>query len=161
MVAQVGPIKIGGESQLGGIPETQARAARASAALMLAALVVLLSWPPRVPPDPRCPHPREVDGFEGWSIDVSCRVPSPRSPQPRGPALILFDQRLDLNQVDARAMQVLPGIGPARAAAIVAARDRRPLQQLSDLEKIRGIGPKTVLGLASWAAAGGEDRREY
>jgi len=128
---------------------------------MLAMFVLLLQWPDEASPDRRCDFPREARAVAGWTVDVSCGPDQSADRALRGPARILFDQPLDLNRADAVALQVLPGIGPGRAAAIVAARSQRPLRTLSDLELIRGIGPKTVAGLGSWAMVDGGGVREY
>jgi hypothetical protein len=96
-----------------------------------------------------CPDPREVDGHNGWSVAVACDSDTSR-PRLRGPARILFGQALDLNTSDELALQVLPGIGPQRAAAIVRARSERPLTSVSDLARVHGIGPRTVERVASW-----------
>ncbi len=45
---------------------------------------------------------------------------------------------LSVNEVSEAALRAVPGIGPATAAAIVAAR---PFERLLDLERVRGIGP--------------------
>jgi Holliday junction resolvasome RuvABC DNA-binding subunit len=68
----------------------------------------------------------------------------------RGPARLLFGLAIDPNRADARTLEVLPGIGPARAAAIVAERERRPFADVVDLERVAGIGPKTRGRLAPW-----------
>ena len=38
----------------------------------------------------------------------------------------------------------LPGIGPVTAQAIIASRTATPFQNLNDLDKVKGIGPKTL-----------------
>ena len=43
-----------------------------------------------------------------------------------------------------RELEALPGIGPARARAILQARARRPFERVSELERAHGIGPATV-----------------
>ena len=49
---------------------------------------------------------------------------------------------LDINTADAAALQSLPGIGPALAAAIVEHRERvGPFARVEDLDKVSGIGP--------------------
>ncbi|MCU1502561.1 MAG: competence protein ComEA [Ilumatobacteraceae bacterium] len=49
---------------------------------------------------------------------------------------------LDLNAATADELDVLPGIGPATAAAIVAYRDAHgPFGTVDDLGEVRGIGP--------------------
>lgn len=54
---------------------------------------------------------------------------------------------LDLNRATADDLQHLPGIGPVRAAAIVATRARRPFRSVRDLQRVPGIGPATVAKL--------------
>lgn len=63
---------------------------------------------------------------------------------------LLFAEPLDLNRASADSLEVLPGIGPARAAAIVAERARRPFERVEDLRAIHGIGPRTISGLEGW-----------
>lgn len=58
-------------------------------------------------------------------------------------------EQLDPNFADETELRRLPGIGPAKASAIV--RDRRengPFGSLEDLERVVGLGEKTVLRLA-------------
>lgn len=78
-------------------------------------------------------------------------APLPRPARLEGAAGLLWGVPLDLHRADTEALQVLPGIGPARARAIVAARCRRPFHSLADLRRIRGIGPRTVARLAGQA----------
>ena len=49
----------------------------------------------------------------------------------------------------------LPNIGPARAEAIIAYRmsvagDRPAFEKPEDMEKVKGIGPKTVERMRPW-----------
>ncbi|HSW28006.1 MAG TPA: helix-hairpin-helix domain-containing protein [Longimicrobiales bacterium] len=55
--------------------------------------------------------------------------------------------RLDLNRADTLALQALPGVGPALARRIVAAREEARFRTLEDLLKVRGIGPATLARL--------------
>ena len=58
-------------------------------------------------------------------------------------------ERLDPNFADETELRRLPGIGPTKASAIV--RDRRengPFRALEDLERVVGLGEKTVSRLA-------------
>ncbi len=48
---------------------------------------------------------------------------------------------LNINTASAEELTALPGIGPSRAAAIVAGR---PYSSVEDLERVPGIGPSTV-----------------
>lgn len=68
----------------------------------------------------------------------------------RGPARLLFGLGLDPNRAGAASLEALPGIGPARAAAIVEARAQAPFCELADLERVPGIGPGTLRKLTHW-----------
>lgn len=62
---------------------------------------------------------------------------------------------VDLNSAGPEALARLPGIGPSRAAAIVAWRDRHgPFRAVEELVRVPGIGPKTVEGLRGRVTAG-------
>ena len=73
-------------------------------------------------------------------------------PLPSGQeAGLALDFRIDPNHADAATLELLPGIGPATAAKIIADRaERGPFQSAGDLERISGIGPKTVEGIGPW-----------
>ena len=59
--------------------------------------------------------------------------------------------KLDLNRAGYLDLVRVPGIGPARARAIMALREERGrIERLDELTAIRGIGPKTVAGLARY-----------
>lgn len=61
---------------------------------------------------------------------------------------ILSPDLVDINTADQRILETLPGIGPARAAAIVEIREScGPFLAVADLELVPGIGPATVAGL--------------
>lgn len=52
---------------------------------------------------------------------------------------------IDINRADAAALDVLPGVGPALAARIVAHRDAHgPFASVEGLVDVAGIGPKTL-----------------
>lgn len=51
---------------------------------------------------------------------------------------------IDINSADETLLQTLPGIGPAKAAAIVAFRETTPFQTVDDLSQVDGIGDKTL-----------------
>jgi competence protein ComEA len=73
--------------------------------------------------------------------------PCPPAPQPapeaapQGAQRLLFGLPLDANRAAPEALEALPGIGPARAQAIVGAR---PLCRVDDLLAVPGIGPATL-----------------
>ena len=61
---------------------------------------------------------------------------------------------VDLNRADGDALQRLPGIGPALAERIVAARREQLFRTLDDLERVEGIGPATLRRIRSLATVG-------
>ncbi len=130
---------------------SEARTARAAYALACLLFAAALPWPESEAPP--CRAPREAAARDGHSSVVRC---DGRGPALRGPARLLFGLRLDPNRADARALESLPGIGPVRAAAIVAERERRPFRDVSELRRVRGIGPVTLRRMRSWLAVESE-----
>jgi competence protein ComEA len=62
---------------------------------------------------------------------------------------------LDLNRADAAALDGLPGIGPATAAAIIAFREENgPFGALEDLLNVPGIGPAKLAQLEGLVVVG-------
>ena len=122
---------------------------RANAACGLAAL--LLAWAlARTAPEPvACPVPSERRAKAGHSVELACRSASRGAPL-RGPARLLVGERIDPNRADAATLESLPGIGPARALAILATRARGRFRSIDDLTRVPGIGPRTLAGIAGW-----------
>jgi hypothetical protein len=65
----------------------------------------------------------------------------------RGAEALLFGLPVDANRADRATLEALPGIGPGKAAAWVEERLRRPFCGPADLARVKGIGPKTRIGL--------------
>ncbi|MDT8303260.1 MAG: ComEA family DNA-binding protein [Sedimentisphaerales bacterium] len=71
---------------------------------------------------------------------------------------IELESRINPNYAPIESLVRLPGIGPSRAGAIVAYREKfgdanggNPVFKSSnDLQKVRGIGPKTVQNIGEW-----------
>jgi competence ComEA-like helix-hairpin-helix protein len=62
-----------------------------------------------------------------------------------GSRAVLLGGRLDVNQATAEELETLPGIGPARARAIVAeVRRRGRVERLDELAGAPGLGPATI-----------------
>jgi len=100
-----------------------------------------------------CTHPREEHRRDSGVIEVSCSRDSPGRGPLTGSARLLFGMPLDLNGATAGDLESLPGIGPGRARAIAHARCEERFDGLPTLERVRGIGPRTVEGLSGWAVA--------
>ena len=90
----------------------------------------------------------------GWLVAFPGAAPAPverECPHPCGEAVsLLFGEPLDLNRASLESLEVLPGVGPARARAIVAERERRRFRRVEDLTAVHGIGPGTLEGLSGW-----------
>lgn len=127
-------------------------APRAAAVLALLALAHGRE-PPGVDPDP-CPHAREMPAT--GLARVSCAKAPGVGPAPAGAAGLLFGRRLDPNTASPRALEALPGIGPARAAAIAREARSRAFCAPEDLERVPGIGPVGRARLARWIEIGAE-----
>ncbi|MFI4917251.1 MAG: helix-hairpin-helix domain-containing protein [Phycisphaerales bacterium JB060] len=68
---------------------------------------------------------------------------------------------IDINTASADRLELLPGIGPSRAAAIIESRQSvGPFRTVEDLARVHGIGPATVEGVRPYvrieAAVGGQ-----
>jgi competence ComEA-like helix-hairpin-helix protein len=71
---------------------------------------------------------------------------------------IRLESRINPNDAPISSLVRLPGIGMSKAAAIVAYREEYRLsgatgaafRDCNDLQKVRGIGPKTAEAMAKW-----------
>lgn len=59
---------------------------------------------------------------------------------------------INLNTASARELEALPGVGPAIANRIVAARKESRFNGLNDLDRVKGIGPKKLEEMRPYAA---------
>jgi competence protein ComEA len=62
---------------------------------------------------------------------------------------------VNLNTAPAEVLSLLPGVGPAKAAAILTYRRRRPFRTVDELVRIKGIGRKMVRSLRPHLAIAG------
>jgi len=62
--------------------------------------------------------------------------------------------KVDVNAASAAELASLPGIGESKAAAIIAEREKKPFASVDDLERVRGIGARTVEDLRSKVSVG-------
>jgi competence protein ComEA len=65
------------------------------------------------------------------------------------------DGVVNLNTAPAEILALLPGIGPAKAAAILVYRKRRPFRTVDELVRIKGVGRKMVRRLRAHLAVAG------
>ncbi len=98
-------------------------------------------------------------GFSGAAR--AARAAGPAGRQDGGAAGEGSGALVDLNRAGPEELARLPGIGPTRAAAIVAWRGRHgPFRAVEELVGVPGIGPKTVeglrgrVGVGRWAVSG-------
>jgi len=88
-------------------------------------------------------------------IAVTCGAPAHgvlATPPAAAPLPIV---RVDLNSAPAVRLELLRGVGPRIAAAIVADRAANgPYRRVADLQRVPRIGPRTVRAMASDAQAG-------
>jgi competence protein ComEA len=75
----------------------------------------------------------------------SAPEPAASDPPPHGAMRLLYGERLDANREPPDVLALLPGIGPARARALIEAR---PLCSLADVDRVAGIGPVTLRTLS-------------
>ncbi len=66
------------------------------------------------------------------------------------------EDRIDINTADAEALMSLPGIGEAKAAAIIAYREEHgPFRYPEELLNVKGIGEGILEGLLDYVTTGG------
>lgn len=99
-----------------------------------------------------------VEGVEnapisaGWTVEVGENKRIRLSPSAE---MLVFGLPLPLNSVDASALEALPGIGPSKAARIVADRELNgDFRTVDELQRVRGIGPHTLDQLRPFLEAG-------
>ncbi|MEW5838635.1 MAG: helix-hairpin-helix domain-containing protein [Pseudomonadota bacterium] len=83
------------------------------------------------------------------AVPAKPSVPAAMPAMPAAPAATI-----DINSATATQLESLPGIGPAKAKAIVDYRTQNgPFQSAADLEKVPGIGPKNMQQLTPLISA--------
>ncbi len=129
--------------------EASGRASGAALTLALALLALAVPGPERAPAG--CPAPGALDAAP-HTREVACGGAGPAL---RGPARALFGLGIDPNRADPATLEALPGIGPARAAAIVRERERGRFARPEELTRVPGIGPRTAARLRPWLRIAG------
>ena len=84
-------------------------------------------------------------------VDVPALIREDSALRARGAARdqpLAAAERIDPNRADLEALQRLPGVGAATAAAIVASREGEgPFRRADDLLRVRGIGPAKLAAM--------------
>lgn len=62
---------------------------------------------------------------------------------------------VNVNTASPEELTLLPGVGAAKAAQIVAARQVKPFTTLEDLKSVKGIGPKRLEAMSSHVSFSG------
>jgi len=125
-----------------------ARTSTARAGFALGCALFALALPRSRRPPEACLHPRQPVPGE-VVCDAEAGAPPARL---GGPARRLFGLPIDPNCADLLTLETLPGIGPVRARAIAAERQRRRFTSLAELQRVRGLGPARVGALAPLVA---------
>lgn len=109
---------------------------------------------------PEAPPPR--DDRAGWAIGAALAMlislagfflGAARAPTGRDAPPAIAPMLIDPNTADADTLRLLPGIGPGLAKRIIADRETNgPFRSIRDLERVDGIGPRTVDRLERHAA---------
>jgi competence protein ComEA len=86
--------------------------------------------------------------FDGRKVRVPSAAGQGADRQPILPQSPPADSRININTATAAELEKLPGIGPSRAQAIVRDREQNgPFRRIEDLDRVSGIGPKTLATL--------------
>lgn len=114
----------------------------------------------------RAPRAQQQD--EGW-IDVLAHKEGAASvadtPREASAAVARGDEEephtsghvgvINLNTATPAQLELLPGVGPAMSAKIVAHRERRPFTSVAQLRRVKGVGPTTYARLKPHARVDG------
>ena len=95
------------------------------------------------------PHSSTSASSTSASSDFHWPTGATRLPLPQGASLSAI-KLIDLNTASLGELDLLPRVGPALAARIIADREENgAYETIEELERVRGIGPKTVDKLRS------------
>lgn len=95
-----------------------------------------------------------------FGVALALTTFAPTSHAQRGPSSTASAEEapsgvVNIQTATADQLQLLPGIGPSKAEAIVAQRERRAFRRVEDLMRVRGIGRATFRRLRSMLTVDG------
>lgn len=89
--------------------------------------------PPAMKPDVALEAEPDVADEGGGGAPAEAEEEPPPPAEPGAP--------ININTATEAELTVLPGVGPALAQRIVEYRSKRPFKKVTDLQRVRGIGP--------------------
>ncbi|PYI51879.1 ComEA family DNA-binding protein [Paenibacillus flagellatus] len=119
------------------------------------------------PAAPTASGKERKDGASGAATNEAGGKTSREPPSPSGPSASPASPEpaaapagaIDINRAGADELDGLPGIGPAKAKAIVEHRERHgPFRSVEELKNVKGIGDKTFESLKELVTAGAVSR---
>jgi len=117
---------------------------RESLAVVTLASLFLLGLTVRHVQEQQVP-PLDADSLVAQSVTDSTALDTPEpteaSPSPSA------ENPINVNTASREALKALPGIGPALSERIMTYRSTQSFQQVDELERVSGIGPKTLADL--------------
>lgn len=129
------------------------RAALTALLAILGGTATLRALPASLPPPrplPACAAPSSLRGAPDEPARLACDGQTPAS----GRHALLLGQPVDLNRASVADLAALPGIGERTAQRIVDDREAKgPFRTVDELDRVRGIGPRTVEKLRPLIAA--------
>ncbi len=111
-----------------------------------AALALLVAASPVAAQATHAPHARSTGPH-------TTSVPAPRAHA--APSSDVADGVVNIATASAEQLQLLPGIGPSKAQAILTYRTAHPFQRVEDILRVRGIGRATFRRLRSMITVSG------
>lgn len=118
-----------------------------------AALALLVAASPVAAQTTHASAPRGT-GPHTTSVHTAPHAPSHAAPSHAAPSDVA-DGVVNIQTASAEQLQLLPGIGPSKAEAIVTYRQAHPFQRVEDILRVRGIGRSTFRRLRSMITVSG------